>query len=248
MYLLMIYGAGAVTTALIVGISNHFKKRHSKRAVLQHDLQNRFRRMLQEYSDNFSRDEQSIYELSQKYRESMLAIESSSPRKATEIAHNEISKLEYLFSEASKYGEMSRKEYLDKKVAECDKKYARLKERFASQYYRELPARMHNIKKFNLSHANREVEEYIESTLSIIEELSDPMNMVFKMMRSVRELIEKNDDVFHGSLLDKIEREISLIETQESWGSNPERELKKKWNMINLKYAPHMILNKALFN
>lgn len=248
MYLLMIYGAGAVTTALIVGISNHLKKRHSKRTVLQQDLKNRFRRMLQEYSDNFPRDEQSIYELSQKYRESMLAIESSSPRKVTEIAHNEISKLEHSFSQASTYGGMSRKEYLDKKVAECDKKFEQLKERFAPQYYRELPARMHSMKKFDLSHASREVEEYIETTLSIIEELSDPMNMVFKKMRSLRELIEENDDVFHGSLLDKIEREIALIETQESWGSNPEAELKKKLNMINLKYTPHMILNKTLSN
>lgn len=243
MYFLMFYGAGALTTAMFVGISYQFKKYRSRRNILKNDLRDHFRRMLQDDSGRFVLDEKSVYELSQKYRKSVLAIEDSPRRKVSEVAEKELVELEKEFEKALKYGELSHQEYISQKFTECKNKYEDLKRQYDPQYYKGIPEKIYRMPDPNLNDFDLDDEVYIENVIHDIQLLLDPMNLVFEKTAAFRASVREFYDYISDSMLDKIENDLSLIEVETSWGRNPEKEIDKRLRKIAIKHTPRLIFN-----
>lgn len=245
MYFLIVYGAGALTTALILGIGNQFAKRKSRRGTSQYELQSKFRRMLQENSDKLSTDEKSVYALSQKFHKSALAIESSPHRKLEEVTEKEIVELEDAFKEALKYGELSHKEYLLNLIAKCENKYAQLRNHYDPEYYNGIPEQMHRVTNIDIANANRETEVFVGNTLTKIEILLDPMNAIFKATKYFRQWLKENDDIFSDAHIEDVEKELARVEAQTTWGRNPVEDVEKQLGKIRRKNIPRFLLNQV---
>lgn len=245
MYFLIVYGAGAITTALILGVSKHFSKRKSHRNDSQYELKSKFRRMLQEHADILSDEEKTVYALSQKFRKSVLAIESSPHRKLEEVTGKEIVELERAFKEALKYGELSHKEYLLNLITECESKYNQLRNNYDPAYYLGIPEQVHRVTNTDVINADKTVEASIEKTIQEINYLLDPMNTVFEATKDFRQLLRENDDLFSSSHIEAIDKELARVESETNWGRNPVENIEKQLNKIKRKTIPRVLLNQV---